>query len=424
MMIFTSLYWIVDGVCVSNFANASSFAAVNLAFPFIGLLGAIGFMFGTGGTALVSKLLGEKKDEEANQAFSFIVYFLIAIGIVISIAFYFSVEPIMVAMGSITADSTEEMVKEAILYGKILALAQPVFMLQYLFHSFLMVAEKSKLGLIFTISSGVTNIVLDILFIGVFRWGVAGAASATICGYLIGGLGPLIYFSVKRDGIIYLGKPSFKASHIYRSAYNGMSEFIANIAMNVVSIVYNAQLLKAYGEHGVSAYGVIMYVSFVFFAVFIGYSLGIAPVVGYNYGAQNREELKNVYHKSLFIIIITSITMFALAFFSAKPFSWAFSGGSEELSELATLGLRIYSVAFLFCGLSSFASSFFTALNNGTVSAVISTSRTMVFQIVFVFVLPLLFGPVGIWWSIVVGEALSTLVSVIFLACLHKKYGY
>ena len=424
MMVFTSLYWIVDGICVSNFANASSFAAVNLAFPFISIIGAIGFMFGTGGTALVSKLLGEKKEEEANQTFSLIVYSTIFLGVIIAVIFYFLVEPIMVAMGNISPNTTEDMVKEAIKYGKILALAQPIFMLQYLFHAFLMVAEKPKLGFIFTIASGVSNMILDVLLIGVAKLGVIGAATATIIGYSVGGFGPLIYFFIKRNGIIYLGKPNLKFGNVLRSAYNGMSEFIANIAMSVVSIVYNAQLLKAYGEHGVSAYGIIMYVSFVFFAIFIGYALGIAPVVGYNYGAQNRDELHNVYRKSLFIIIITSVIMFALSFASARPFAKIFSNGNEELIQLSTVGLRIYSVAFLFCGVGSFASSFFTALNNGAVSATISISRTLVFQILFVYVLPLIFGSIGIWWAIVVGEALSTLVSVIFLITLRKKYGY
>ena len=381
-------------------------------------------MFGTGGTALVSKLLGEKKEEEANQTFSLIVYSTIVLGIIIAIVFYFLVEPILVAMGNISDTATDEMVKEAIKYGKILALAQPVFMLQYLFHAFLMVAEKPRLGLFFTIASGVSNMVLDVLLIGVAKLGVVGAATATIIGYAIGGVGPLIYFFIKRNGIIYLGKPNYNFKNVLKAAYNGMSEFIANIAMSVVSIVYNAQLLKAYGENGVSAYGIIMYVSFVFFAIFIGYSLGISPVVGYNFGAQNKEELQNVYRKSIFIIIITSVIMFALSFASSRPFARLFSGGKEELIALSTLGLRIYSVAFLFCGIGSFASSFFTALNNGTISATISISRTLVFQILFVYVLPLIFGPIGIWWAIVVGEALSTLVSIVFLISMHKKYGY
>ena len=287
-----------------------------------------------------------------------------------------------------------------------------------------MVAEKPRLGFIFTIASGLSNMVLDVLLIGVAKLGVIGAATATIVGYSIGGFGPLIYFFIKRNGIICLGKPNFKFGNVLKSAYNGMSEFIANIAMSVVSIVYNAQLLKAYGENGVSAYGIIMYVSFVFFAIFIGYALGIAPVVGYNYGAKNKEELHNVFKKSVFIIAITSLIMFSLSFASARVFSRIFSKGSEELISLSTIGLRIYSVAFLFCGIGSFASSFFTALNNGGVSATISISRTLVFQILFVFVLPLLFGPIGIWWAIVVGEALSTLVSIIFLISLRKKYGY
>ena len=425
MMVFTSLYSIIDGIFVSNFTEGGdAFAAINLVFPFIMIIGSIGFMMGAGGTALVSKLLGEQNKEKANKVFSLIIYSTIVIGLVISISGYFAIEPIVRAMGSITDTATEAMIKDGIIYGKILILAQVAFMLQNVFQSFFMVAEKSKYGFIFTFAAGLTNMLLDGVFIGWLRLGVIGAAVATIAGYLVGGIGPLLYFFIQKKGIISLGKTEFDIKAILRSAYNGMSEFVSNISMSVVSIVYNAQLLKMYGQNGVSAYGIVMYVSFVFIAIFIGYSLGMAPVIGYNYGAQNHEELKNVLKKSILVIAVTSIFMFAFALFTAGPFSRIFSDGDESLVEISTLAMRVNSVAFLACGFSIFASSFFTALNNGTISAIISILRTLFFQILFAYILPLIFGKEGIWWGMTGGEIMALFMSIIFLLANRKKYGY
>lgn len=424
MMIFSSLYSIVDGIFIANFASESSFAAVNLIWPFLFIIGGIGFMFGTGGTALVSKLLGEKREEDANSAFSLIIYTTIVVGIIFSIGGYFLVEPIVKAMASISKTATDEMVKEAIKYGRLLALGQVLFMLQNVFQSFFMVAEKSRLGFIFIIAGGVSNMICDALFIGLFKWGVIGAAFATMMGYVIAGIGPLFYFIFKKDGIIHLGKAKVSFRIIGRASYNGMSEFIANISMSIVSIVYNALLLKAYGEPGVAAYGIVMYVGFVFMAIFIGYSLGIAPAVGYNYGAKNTDELTNILKKSGVLIVVTSVVMAIFGVLAARPFSHIFSKGDEGLVLLSTKAMRIYSTVFLFCGFSIFASCFFTALNNGTVSAIISISRTLLFQIGFAFLLPPLLGNNGIWWAIAFGEMLSTAQAIIFLLAFKKKYGY
>ncbi|MCR5490646.1 MAG: polysaccharide biosynthesis C-terminal domain-containing protein [Bacilli bacterium] len=424
MMVFLSLYSIVDGIFVANFAGQSSFAAVNLIFPFIMILGSLGFMLGTGGTALVSKYLGQGEKERANSTFSLIAYTAITLGVIASVVGFFVTEPVVNAMASLSSNSTEEMVKEAILYGKILCAAQIFFILQNTFQSFFMVAEKPNLGFIFTLSAGLANMALDALFIGAFRWGVAGAALATTAGYIIGGVGPIIYFAVKRDGIIFLGKTRIVWRDILQTMYNGMSEFIGNIATSAVSIVYNAILLKTYGENGVSAYGIIMYVSFVFMAIFIGYSIGVAPVVAFNYGAKNHSELQNVFRKSLILIGSTSLVMLASCFFAAEPFAMIFSNGQQELLDLSAVAMKIYSVTFLFVGLSIFTSSFFTALNNGTVSAVVSLLRTLVFQIGAVFLFQAIFGGVGIWWAIVFGEGAAAIISVIFLIANKKKYHY
>ncbi len=425
MMIFVSLYSIVDGIFISNFTpGGDAFTAVNLVFPLIMVIGSIGFMMGAGGTALVSKLLGEQNKEKANEAFSLIIYSTIGLGAIFSITGYFFIDPLVRAVASISNDATEAMIEDAILYGKMLIAAQIPFMLQNMFQSFFMVAEKSKLGFIFTISAGVTNMVLDALLIGLLGLGIVGAAIATIAGYLIGGFGPVIYFAVSKGNILRLGKTTVDFKVIFKSMYNGMSEFISNISMSIVSIVYNLQLLRIYGQDGVMAYGIIMYVSFVFIAIFIGYSLGMAPAVGYNYGAKNHEELHNILVKSSLIIGAVSILMAILSGLLANPFSKIFSDGSESLLALSSHAMRVYSIAFLACGFSIFLSSFFTALNNGTISAIISISRTLVFQIAFAFIFPLLFGDDSLWWAIVTGEVISMFLSFVFLIINKKKYGY
>ena len=424
MMIFTSLYSIVDGLFISNFANESSFSAVNLVMPFIMIIGSIGFMMGTGGTALVSRYLGQQEKEKANNTFSLIVYSTIAMGILISLIGFFTIVPIIKALGSINSSTSEEMVSEAIIYGRIIICFLVFFMLQHLFQSFFLVAGKSRLGFIVILIGGVTNIILDALFIGVFKWGVVGAAVATSIGYILTSTISVLYFIFKKNGVIRLGKATFKMKPILRSAYNGLSEFVSNISMSVVSIVYNIQLLRLYGENGVSAYGIIMYVSFVFIAIFIGYSIGVAPYIGYNFGAENNKELKNILKKSIIIIFITGIIMMTVSLLTASSFSGFFSNGNADLKDLAATAMRICSLCFLFSGFSIFASSFFTALNNGTISASISVLRTLVFQISFVFIIPIIVGSIGIWWSNVGAEAVSFILCIIFIITFRKKYNY
>ena len=407
MMVFTSLYSIIDGIFISNYSNnPSSFAAVNLIFPFIMIIGSIGFMMGAGGTALVSKKLGEGKKEEANKTFSLIIYFTIALGVLISIVGFFLVRPVVVLMAHLSNSDSENLISEATLYGRILVSAQMFFILQNVFQSFFTVVERPRLGFRFVLAGGITNIALDALFIGVFRWGVVGAAAATISGYVIASVGPLLYFI------------------ILQSIYNGSSEFFSNIAMSVVSTLYNAQLLIAYGENGVSAYGIIMYVGFIFCAIFIGYSIGMAPVIGYNYGAKNSAELRNVLKRSLIIIGISAVTMFVLSFSTAVPFAHIFSRNNQELVNLSITAIRIYSICYLAVGFAIFFSSFFTALNNGLLSLIISLTRTLIFQIGFLFLFPLFMGSIGIWWAVTIGEICGGILSGTLVIIKRKKYGY
>ena len=327
-------------------------------------------------------------------------------------------------MAAVTQDANENMINYAISYGRILMLGQSLFMLQYSFQSFFPVAEKPMLGFLFNLAAGIANMTLDALFIAGFRMGVMGAAFATLIGYAIASIGPLLYFIIKKDGIIHLGKAKWYPRALFHAASNGVSEFISNISGSIVSVVYNLQLLHYYGEKGVSAYGIIMYVSFIFIAIFIGYSIGMAPVIGFHYGAGNGKELRNVLVKSILIIIVTSLVMFGLGELLAVPFSRIFSGGDEELLQLSVTAMRIFSIVFLFCGMSIFFSSFFTALNNGIISGLISLIRTLVLQIAFVFLFPLIFGVIGIWWGIVASEIIAWIISLAFVQAKRKKYGY
>lgn len=419
MMIFTSLYGIVDGLFVSNFVGKTAFAAVNLILPFPTILSAIGFMIGTGGSALISKTMGEGNDKKANSLFSLLVYLTIVLGIVVSALGLIFVPQIAVLLGA-----RGEMVQICVLYGRIYLMALPLFMLQYVFQSFLVVAEKPKLGLAVTVVAGVTNMVLDALFMAVFHWGVAGAALATAISQAVGGGIPLIYFLMPNKSRLRLGKTEIDGNALLKTCTNGSSELMTNISSNIVNILFNYQLMQFAGEDGVSAYGVIMYCNFVFTSVFLGYSIGSAPIVGFQYGAGNYTELKNLLKKTIWIIGILSVVLLGLAEILASPLARIFVGYDSELLALTNRAFKIYSVMFLFCGFNIYGSSFFTALNNGLISATISFLRTLVFQIGCVLILPIFLGIDGIWISVVVAELLALLVTIFCIFRYRKQYHY
>ena len=419
MMIFTSLYGIVDGLFVSNVVGKTAFAAVNLILPFPTILSALGFMIGTGGSALISKTMGEGDDKKANSLFSLMVYLTIVLGTVISVIGLIFVPQVAVLLGA-----QGEMVDICVLYGRTYLSALPLFMLQYVFQSFLVVAEKPKMGLAVTIAAGVTNMILDALFMAVFDWGVAGAALATAISQAIGGGIPLIYFLMPNKSRLRLGKTKIDGKAIVKTCTNGSSELMTNISSNIVNILFNYQLMQFAGADGVSAYGVIMYCNFIFISVFLGYSIGSAPIIGFQYGAGNYTELKSLLKKSAWIIGILSVVLMGLAEWLAPPLSRIFVGYDSGLLALTQRAFRIYSVMFLFCGFNIFGSSFFTALNNGLVSAIISFLRTLVFQIGCVLILPILLDIDGIWLSVVIAELLSLLVTVFCIFRYRNRYHY
>ncbi len=419
MMIFTSIYGVVDGFFVSNFVGKTPFAAVNLIWPFLMIMGTVGFMFGTGGSAIVAKTLGEGDHKKANEYFSLYIYVSFILGVIIA---FFGI--VFLPQVTTLIGGEGEMHKNAVLYGRINLLALPFYILQMEFQTFFVTAEKPKLGLYTTVASGVTNMVLDALLVGVFSFGIVGAAFATALSQVVGGVIPLIYFAKKNDSLLSLGKTRYYGKAIVKACVNGSSELMSNISMSVVGMLYNVQLLKYAGEDGVAAYGVIMYVSFIFAAAFIGYSIGTAPVFGFNFGAQNHTELKNVLNKSVKVICISAIFMVVTGIVFAAPLSKFFVGYDPELLSLTCKGLKIYSLCFLFMGMAIFGSGFFTALSDGVTSAFISFLRTLVFQILAVMLLPLIFKVDGIWISVVVAEFMAAFLSVVMMLLKRKQFHY
>ena len=426
MMVFTSIYGVVDGYFVSNYTGKTPFAAVNLIMPFLMILGGVGFMFGTGGGALIAKTMGEGKAEKADKLFSMTVFASILCGLVLTAVGLLFLRPFARLMGA-----EGELLENSLLYGTINLIALPFYILQYEFQCLFATAEKPKLGLYVTVASGVANMVLDWLLVAVLPFGLAGAAAATAASQFIGGVFPLIYFARKNSSRLHLTRCRL---HLTRCRLelrplgcicaNGSSELMGNISMSLVNMLYNVQLMQYVGEDGIAAYGVLMYVSMIFQAIFIGYSVGTAPIVSYHYGAQNREELKSLLRKAIFIVAIAALCMFAAGELLAAPLSRLFVAYDEELLQMTTHAFAIFSFSFLFSGFAINGSSFFTALNDGLTSALISFLRTLVFQVAAVLLFPLLWGLDGIWFSIVAAEIMAVLATIFFLLKKQKKYGY
>lgn len=420
MMVFTSIYSVVDGFFISNFAGKTAFAALNLIWPFLMILGGMGFMIGTGGTALVSRYLGAGQKERARRYFSMLVEFTAVLGLILTAIGLIFMEPIARFLGA-----TEEMIPDCVLYGRIVIAFNVAFMFQNVFQSFLVAAEKPRLGLVATVSAGVTNMVLDALLVGVFRWGLAGAALATGLSQTVGAVIPMVFFLNRENGsALHFSFTPMEAHPLLQACGNGASELMSNISGSIAAMVYNFQLLKFLGEDGVSAYGVIMYVGFIFVAIFVGYSIGSAPIISFHFGAENREELKNMFRKSYLLMAVWGIAMALAAYLLAGPLAKLFVGYDRQLCELTVHAMRLHCLAFLFTGANIFTSSLFTALNDGTVSAAVSFARSMVLQIATVLLLPGLMGPDGLWLAALATDTCALVIDICVLGGNRKKYGY
>lgn len=419
MMVFTSIYSVVDGFFVSNFVGKTPFAAVNFIMPVLMILGSIGFMFGAGGSAIISKTMGEGDPEKAKRLFSLFVYSTIVCGVIVAVISFIFLRPIAMLLGA-----EGEMLDHCVTYGRILLVSLPCFMLQFEFQNFFITAGKPQLGLAVTVASGVANILLDALFVAILPWGLVGAALATAISQILGGVIPILYFSRKNSSLLCLTKTNMDRKALLKACANGSSELMSNISTSIVSMLYNVQLMRYAGENGIAAYGVLMYVNMIFLAIFIGYSTGIAPVVGYHYGAQNHPELKGLLKKSFVMIGIFAITMFLLAEMLAKPLAGIFVGYDQDLMDLTVRAFMIYSFSFLFSGIAIYGSSFFTALNDGLTSALVSFLRSLLFQVTAVLVLPIFLEIDGIWCSVVVAEFAAAVMTILFLIVKRKKYHY
>lgn len=419
MMVVASIYSVVDGLFVSNLVGDLALSAVNIVFPVTMIIGAFGFMLGTGGSAIVARTMGEGQRQLAQRYFSLILYSVIGLGGVLSLACALLTEPI-----SRLAGASDLLMADCVAYGRIMLAGSVVFMLQTTFQSFFVVAERPGLGLAFSVAAGLTNMVLDYVFIAVLDMGIAGAAWATVAGYCVGGLIPLIYFVTGERSGLRLTGTSWYGKQLLHACINGSSELMSNISASVVGILYNIQLMRLIGELGVAAYSVMMYVDFVFVAAFLGFSIGSGPIVSYHYGADNRPELKNVFRKSCWVIGVTSVLMVAASELLSYPLSAAFVGYHPELLEMTVHGFRLFALNYLFCGVNIYASAFFTALCNGAVSALISFLRSFLFRGGMVLFLPVLMDLDGIWWAVVVAEGLGALVSLGFLLSRRKQYHY
>lgn len=419
MLVFTSIYGVVDGFFVSNFVGKTPFAAVNFIMPLMMILGSVGFMFGTGGSALIAKTIGEGDKTKANKIFSLIIYISLAISVGLAILAIVFMRPIASALGA-----EGQLLEDSITYGRLVAIAIPAFVLQTEFQILFATAEKPKIGLYITIAAGVTNIVLDALFIVVFSWGLLGAAVATALSLFMGGVIPLFFFGRKNSSLLRLTKTKLDGQALLRTITNGSSEFVNHISMSIVGVLFNMQLLKYAGVDGVAAYGVIMYVNMIFISVYLGYAVGAAPIISYHFGAKNSTELKGLLKKSVIIMLGFSLIMFTLAQFLAKPMSMVFVGYDQGLMDMTQRALFLYAFSFLFSGVGIFGSSFFTAMNDGLISALIAFMRTLIFQTGAVFLFPLLWGVDGIWLSVVLAEAMALLVTILFFIGNRRKYHY
>ena len=419
MMIFTSVYGVVDGIFVSNFAGKTPFAAINLIMPYIMAFGCVGFMLGTGGTALISKTLGAGDRKKANEIFSMLTAVCIVGGIATSVISVVLLRPAAQLLGA-----QGQMLEDCVIYGMIVLPANTAYILQFAFQSFCVTAEKSNLSLGMTVAAGVCNIVLDALFVGVFGWGLVGAAVATAIAQTFGAMIPVVYFLRPNKSLLRLGKFRFDGKALLRTCTNGFSELLGNVSMSLMSMLYNLQLLAYAGEDGIAAFGVIMYVNFTFISVYIGFAIGTAPVIGFNHGADNRTELKSLMRKCLILLAAFSTAMTVLAEIMARPLSAIFTGYDPQLLEMTIRGFRIYSISYLLTGFNMFSSSLFTALNNGFISAVLSFFRALVCQLAAILVLPMLWGLDGIWWSNVAAEVGALAVAAFFVIKYRKRYHY
>ena len=420
MMIFTSIYGMVDGFFISNIVGKTAFASVNLIIPFLQILGGVGAMLGVGGSALVAKTLGEGDIPRARRYFTMMMYLMIGTSIFFTVVGIAVLRPVAYLFGA-----TEAMISDVMTYGTICLIFNTALQAQYTFQSYLIVAEKPKLALGVVIAAGVSNMILDYVLMAVIPMGIAGAALATGLSQCVAGLIPFVWFlSKKNQSALRFTKTNFEIKPMLLACGNGASEMMSSVSASVTGILYNLQLMKYAGEDGVAAYGVVMYAAFIFLGVFNGYSQGSSPIMGYHYGAQNHKEMKNVLKRSLIMLGSAAVVLTGLAMLLARPIASVFVGYDAKLLDMTARAFMICAAPFLVMWFNMYTSCFFTALNDGAVSAAISFMRALVLPVICIIVMPMFWELDGVWYSLVGSEILGVFVSLYFMLRKREKYKY
>lgn len=416
MMMVMGLYSMVDSMFVSRFVSTNALSAINVVYPVINLLIGLGVMLASGGSAVIAAKMGAGKTDEARRDFSMIVTIGLASSIVIAVAGLIFIRPIVTFLGA-----SELLVDYAVTYLAIILMFAPANMLQMLFQMFFVTAGRPGLGLTFIIGAGLVNAVLDYVFIVPLGMGIAGAALATGIGYLIPAAAGLIFFFGKKKEL-YFTKPKFSAAVLGSSCSNGSSEMVSNLSMAVVTLVFNRIMMNLAGEDGVAAVTIVMYAQFLLSSIFMGFSLGVQPVISFHHGAGNRRNLKGIYRHCIVFIAIAAVSVFAVAMTLGPTLTTIFTPKDTNVWTLAVRGFMILPFCFLLEGFSIYASAAFTALGDGKTSALISFLRTFLFILTGLLTLPLAFGIDGVWLAVPVAELCSVLV-VIGCVLWHKAKG-
>ncbi len=419
MMVVLSIYTLVDGVFVSNFVGELAFSAINIIFPFISLIFALGIMAATGGNALVANNLGQGDDEKARENFTLIVIFATGLGLLLMMVGIVFNKEIARLLGA--TPLIEEYARD---YLSTLAPFIPLAIWMGFSQILFVTIGKPTLGLIATLVGGITNIIFDYLFIVVMNMGIKGAALGTGLGYSLPGLFFIYYFLFHRKNSLYFVKPRWRARVLLKTFTNGSSEFVANLATSITTFMFNLIILDLAGEQGVAAIGIILYAQFLLMSAFLGYAQGVAPIFSYAYGARDHLQLKKVFSISIRVIILFSLAIASFSYFASSSIVGIFVERQSQVFSLAKNGFSVFSLSFLFMGVNIFSSSLFTAFSNGKISASISFLRTLVFILGYLLFLPRFLGLPGVWLAIPLAEFTTMFFSISYLTIQRKKYHY
>ena len=419
MMLFTSMYGVVDGLYLSHFSGKEAFAAITLIIPLPLLIGAWAYMIGAGGSAVIAKAIASDRQKDANEYFSFLVLISVLGSILLAGIGEIFLEPCAKLLGA-----NDEMLPFCMTYGRILIAAVPLYVLQNVFQSFLTVAEHPKIGLAINLVSAFLNMALNFVFIRITNEVVTAVALATVVSQFVGGITPFVFFVRSKSTTLRFGRPHMPMSLLGPVFANGVSEFVSEIFHPLASVMYNYKLMELTGLNGVAAYGVLMNVGFLFGSVFLGFAVGSAPLFTYKYEREDHDELHSLFIKSTISVVLMGFLLYGVACMIEGPFAAEFFGGDELLITMTEEAFALHSLSYMVMGLAVFASAFFTAIHDSRVSFLISFLRTLLFEVLAILLLPMLFDLNGVWAASLTSEVLTLLVTVGLLISKKEKYQY